>query len=44
MLLDDVTAGDLDAASSMVSRSMRLRDEAEDIEGRVYGWLFICDC
>ena len=32
-----LAAGDLDAASSMVSRSMRLRDEAEDIEGRVYG-------
>lgn len=32
-----LSAGDLDAASSMVSRSMRLRDEAGDIEGRVYG-------
>ena len=32
-----LAAGDLDAASSMVSRSMRLRDAAEDLEGRVYG-------
>jgi len=32
-----LSAGDLDAASSMVSRSMRLRDDAGDIEGRVYG-------